>query len=96
MYDHAALLHENHGTFTASAMQDTPTPHTRPARRARAAQANVTAGDVLMSDIGPLKLCRHCAEHWPADGEFFARDTRRQDGLEHICKACRKEQRSGR
>ncbi|EHP42224.1 hypothetical protein OR16_15623 [Cupriavidus basilensis OR16] len=96
MYDHAAMPRESHGALTTGAMQDTTTPRTSPTRHARAARANVASGDVLMSDIGLLKLCRHCAEHWPADGEFFARDTRRQDGLEHICKACRKEQRSGR
>lgn len=46
------------------------------------------------SEIGLLQLCHHCAEYWPADPEFFQRDPRRPLGIEHTCKACRKEQRS--
>ncbi|MGO4812187.1 hypothetical protein AB4156_21750 [Cupriavidus sp. 2MCAB6] len=90
MYDRAALPRQIHRAITAGVTQDTPAPRTKPACHAGAKRATA---DLLMSDIGPLKLCRHCGEHWPADGEFFARDARRQDGLEHVCKACRKEQR---
>lgn len=88
MYDRAALPRQsqNHRAMTNGVMQDAPAPRARHV-------AAAACGDVLMSDIGLLKLCRHCGEHWPADSEFFARDARRQDGLEHICKACRKEQR---
>ncbi|MGO4325915.1 hypothetical protein AB4Z48_01070 [Cupriavidus sp. 2TAF22] len=66
------------------------------AHASHAAHAARAAGELLMSDIGPLKLCRNCDEYWPADGEFFSRDARRRDGLEHVCKACRKEQRIAR
>ena len=93
MYDRAALPRQSHRSNTTGVMQDAPAPRARAACHAGAKRATAAPADLLMSDIGPLKLCRHCDEHWPADGEFFARDARRQDGLEHVCKACRKEQR---
>ncbi|MDF3831564.1 hypothetical protein P3W85_01105 [Cupriavidus basilensis] len=90
MYDRAALPRPPEPSITARVMRDTATPCAAPACHA---VPQATACDMLMSDIGLLKRCRHCGEYWPADSEFFARDARRQDGLEHICKACRKEQR---
>ncbi|MGT2493969.1 hypothetical protein ACU4GD_34445 [Cupriavidus basilensis] len=80
MYDRAALprqIHPRHHrrrhSKTRRAARCKPACH--------AATGRLATADLLMSDIGPLKLCRHCGEHWPADGEFFARDARRQDGL---------------
>ncbi|MDR0214561.1 MAG: hypothetical protein LBJ15_11220 [Comamonas sp.] len=38
-----------------------------------------------------LKHCYECREDWPADTEFFHRESRNTDGLAHLCKACRKQ-----
>lgn len=38
------------------------------------------------------KYCTGCKEYWPADGEFFQRDNKTQDGLRTRCKACCWEQ----
>lgn len=34
------------------------------------------------------KQCTGCREFWPADTEFFHRDTRSASGLRNRCKAC--------
>lgn len=49
------------------------------------------------TDIGPEKLCSRCDEWWPADEEFFFADkTSKDDGLEHECRACKRERRLAR
>mgnify|MGYP007064146173 CR=1 FL=1 len=37
------------------------------------------------------KCCSSCQESYPADTEFFYRDSRERDGLRSICKACYSE-----
>lgn len=39
-------------------------------------------------DEGPEKFCGTCREWWPADPEFFCRDSGSPSGLFHACKAC--------
>lgn len=43
---------------------------------------------VQQAGVEVEKLCRKCGEYWPADLEFFYRQTSRPGGLSSNCKAC--------
>jgi hypothetical protein len=43
---------------------------------------------VRVGDDGVELLCTKCREFWPADGEFFYRDTGGVRGLTAWCRAC--------
>lgn len=43
----------------------------------------------------PEKRCARCGEYWPADGEFFRPDNRRDHPRLHAwCRACEAEQKA--
>ena len=47
-------------------------------------------GFVFSGEV-PEKICVNCNEGWPADSEFFYRESRQPDGLMRTCKACYSE-----
>lgn len=53
------------------------------------------SGKAILTPLGLEKHCSRCNTYWPADNEFFYKESYKRDGLSDWCKACYQEWRIG-